>query len=181
MNNVSNAVPVWVVDSSTFIHCCIISRIPLFLVLRSPLYFSEYVFRVELGINAHESTRIEASRWVSRQKIGIKMLSLADLDRINRLGAPRRIGLGEIACAIIAEREAGGVLCDDWRGRGWLEPRVAVNRWESIEDVLLEAARLGHVSEFDLDGFQTTLEEERYMCRYNLRIEHLRQAASNRR
>ena len=65
-------------------------------------------------------------------------------------------------------------------GKALVRPRIAVNRWESIEDVLIEAARLGHVSEFDLDGFQTTLEEERYMCRYNLRIEHLRQAASNR-
>src|SRR5260370_11336260 len=168
MNVVSNGLPFWMLDSSTFINCCIIARLPLFLILRSPLCFSEYVFRVELGINAHDSTRSEAAQWVARQRIGIKTLSLADLDRINRLGAPRRIGLGEIASAILAEREAGGVLCDDWRGRRWLEPRVTVRRWESIEDVLLEAARFGHVSEFDLDDFQNTLEQERYSCRYNL-------------
>ena len=168
------SVPLWLIDSSTFINCCVISRVPLFLLLRSPLFFSEYVFRFELGINAHDSTRKTAAQWVSRRKIGIKHLSLTDLDRISQLGAPRRIGLGEIASAILAERDGGGVLCDDWKGRRWLEPRVTLSCWESIEEVLLDAARIGHVSEFELDGFQQALQQARYVCRYNLRFEHLR-------
>src|SRR5207244_3794384 len=115
---------------------------------------------------------------VERSKIGLRQLSLADLDRINELGVPRRIGLGEITCAIIAEREAGGVLSDDWRGRSWLEKRVPVKRWESVEDLLLHAAQLNHISEFDLDQFQEALESERYTCRFNLRLEHLRRLAN---
>jgi len=171
-------VPLWLLDSSTFINCCVISRVPLFVLLRSPLFFSEYVFRVELGINAHHSTRTAAAEWVSRGKIGISNLALADLDRISQLGTPRRIGLGEIASAILAEREGGGVLCDDWKGRRWLQTRVTLSRWESIEDVLLDAAQSGHVSEFDLDTFQQDLEKARYTCRMNLRIEHLRRNAN---
>jgi hypothetical protein len=171
-------VPLWLLDSSTFIHCCVISRVPLFVLLRSPLFFSEYVFRVELGVNAHDSTRSAAAHWVSRGKIGISSLSLTDLDRINQLGTPRRIGLGEIASAILAERDGGGVLCDDWKGRRWLQTRVTLSCWESVEDVLLDAARSGHVSEFDLDAFQKGLQEARYTCRFNLRLEHLRRIAN---
>ena len=178
MNFGSTQASVWMLDSSTFINACIIARVPLFVLLRSPLCFSEYVFRFELGINAHETTRRQAARCVERRQIGIRHLSLSDLDRINELGAPRRIGLGEIACAIIAEREHGGVLCDDWHGRGWLEPRVSWVCWESIEDLLLAAAQSGHVSEFDLDDFQHTLELERYKCRFDLRFEHLRRLAN---
>jgi hypothetical protein len=146
--------------------------------LRSPLFFSEYVFRVELGTNAHDSTRTAAAHWVSRGKIGISRLSLTDLDRINQLGTPRRIGLGEIASAILAERNGGGVLCDDWKGRRWLQTRVTLSCWESIEDVLLEAAQFGHVSEFDLDSFQRDLQTARYTCRFDLRFEHLRRIAN---
>lgn len=168
------AVSLWMLDSSTFINFSVIDRIALFVLLRSPLYFSEYVYRFELGIKAHESTRSAARQSVARKQIGVRSLSLSDLERISQLGAPRRIGLGEIACAIIAERETGGVLCDDWKGKRWLTQRMVLNSWESTEDVLLEAARLGHISEFDLDGFQARLEEERYVCRFNLRLEHLR-------
>ena len=50
-----------------------------------------------------------------------------------------QIGIGEIACAIIAERQSGGVLCDDRKARRWLADRVAVLKWESIEDILLDA------------------------------------------
>lgn len=174
MTNTDATAPLWFVDSSTFINGCHLSRVSLFLLLRSPLYFSEYVFRVELSGNADSSTSNAAAQWVSRHKIGIRNLSLTDLDRITQLGAPRRIGLGEISSAILAEREGGGVLCDDWKGRRWLVPRLTLNWWESIEDVLLDAARLGHVSEFDLDDFQQTLQRTRYVCRFNLRIEHLR-------
>src|SRR5260370_11477049 len=178
MTLTATPVSLWLLDSSTFIHCCVISRVPLFVLLRSPLFFSEYVFRVELGVNAHDSTRGAAAHWVSRGKIGISSLSLTDLDRINQLGTPRRIGLGEIASAILAERDGGGVLCDDWKGRRWLQTRVTLSRWESIEDVLLDAARSGHVSEFDLDRFQEDLQKARYTCRVNLRVEHLRRIAN---
>jgi len=178
MNSSSTEISLWMLDSSTFINGCIIGQLPLFVLIRSPIYFSEYVFRVELGINAREKTRRQASMCVERSKIGIRQLSLTDLDRINELGAPRRIGLGEITSAIIAQREAGGVLCDDWRGRSWLERRVPVTRWESVEDLLLHAAHLNHISEFDLEQFQEALESERYKCRYNLRLEHLRRLAN---
>lgn len=178
MNSTSTEASFWMLDSSTFINGCIIGQVPIFVLIRSPLYFSEYVFRFELGINAREKTRRQAASWVERRKIGVRQLSLADLDRINQLGAPRRIGLGEITSAIIAVRESGGVLCDDWRGRGWLEDRVPVAWWESTEDLLLRAAQLNHISEFDLDQFQEVLESERYKCRYNLRLEHLRRLAN---
>jgi len=165
-------------DSSTFINACYIARIQLLILLRSPIFFPEYVFRVELGVNAHPTTRREAESWVQKKKIGIRQLSLSDLDRISELAAPRRIGLGEIACAIVAEREGGGVLCDDHKGRNWLQSRLATTCWQSVEDFLLHAAELGYVSEFDLQACQETLESNRYLCRYDLRLEHLRRAAN---
>lgn len=163
----------WTLDSSTFIHALIVERVALVILLRSPLYFPEYVFRFELGANAHERTRTEAASFVSRNQIGVVNLTLADLDRIASLGALRRIGLGEVACAVIAERRTGGVLCDDWRARGWLEQHTTPQRWDSIDGVLLEAAAKGQIGELDLVDFQRVLEENRYHCRCDLRLEHL--------
>lgn len=176
--NHSSSVAIWILDSSTFIHACYIARVQLLIMLRSPLCFPEYVFRVELGINAHPETRREAESWVQKKKIGIRQLSLSDLERISQLAAPRRIGMGEIACAIIAEREGGGVLCDDHKGRNWLQSRLGSTYWQSVEDFLLNAAELGYVSEFDLQTCQETLESNRYICTYDLRLEHLRRAAN---
>jgi hypothetical protein len=170
----------WMLDSSTFIHALIVERVALVVLLRSPLCFPEYVFRFELGPNAHKTTRTEAASFVNRKQIGVANLTLADLDRIASLGAPRRIGLGEIACAVIAERRAGGILCDDWRARGWLETRTNTQRWDSIDGVLLEAAAEGRIGELDLVDFQKTLEQNHYHCRCDLRLAHLQEQMSRR-
>jgi hypothetical protein len=163
----------WMLDSSTFINAIAIERVALLVSLRKPIHFSEYVLRFELGVNARQSTRAEALNWVNRKLIGVESLTLPDLDRIAALAAPRRIGIGEVACAIIAERCAGGVLCDDWRAKGWLEQRTAPHSWDSIEGVLLDAAAAGLIGELDLVDFQKALEIERYKCRVDLRMEHL--------
>jgi hypothetical protein len=160
-------------DSSTFIHAIIVDRVMLLASLRSPLFFPEFVFRFELGASATEATRDAAAQAVGRKQIGVLQLTLVDLDRLSQVGAPRRIGLGELACAIIAERTAGGVLCDDWRAKRWIETRVVVRPWDSIEGVLLEAAARGHIGELDLVDSQRALEKSRYHCRCDLRLEHL--------
>jgi predicted nucleic acid-binding protein len=178
MNGAIPGVSIWMLDSSTFINTGHIAQVQLLILLRSPLFFPEYVFRVELGANAHQTTRREAQSWVQKKKIGIRQLLLSDLDRISQLAAPRRIGLGEIACAILAEREDGGVLCDDHKGRNWLQSRLSLGCWQSVEDFLLHAAELRYVSEFDLQAFQDTLASNRYQCRYDLRLEHLRRAVN---
>ena len=118
---------------------------------------------------------------MDRKQIGVESLTLSDLDRIADLSAPRRIGIGEIACTIIAERQAGGVLCDDWKARKWLEQRTTPHSWESIDDVLLDAAAIGHIGEFDLVDFQQRLEANRYRCRFaDLRLEHLQRQLARR-
>ena len=171
---------VWMLDSSTFIHALIIDRIQLVVSIRSSLRFPEYVLRFELGANAREITRTSATSCVDRKQIGVDTLSLADLDRIASLEAPRRIGLGEIACAVIAERHAGGVLCDDWRARAWLEPRTTPKCWDSIDGVLLDAAAEGRIGELDLVDFQETLRKSHYECRCDLRLEHLQRQITRR-
>jgi hypothetical protein len=164
----------WILDSSTFINFLAIRRTMLLVQLRSPLQFPEYVFRVELGLNAREETRGEAEAAVRAGAVGIQRLSIDDLDRMARLEAPRRIGLGEIACAIIAERLHAGVLCDDWKARRWLSERIAVPGWEATEEILLEAAFQLVVSEYDLVSLEASLATGRYQCRFDLRLEFLR-------
>lgn len=173
MTGVEPSVTFWALDSSTFINALIIERLWLLPRNREPLRIPEYVLRVELKAETHADTAIQAEGFVTAGHAVICQLSLADLDRIAQLGTPRRIGLGEIACAVVAERESGGVLLDDWRGRRWLEQRLAVALWESIEDVLLLAAAKGNLSEFDLDECEDCLRQNRYECRVNLRLEHL--------
>jgi hypothetical protein len=163
----------WMLDASTFINAVVVDRVMLMALLRSPLFFPEFVFRFELGINAREATRAAAAHAVDRKQIGVQQLTLADLDRLSQLAAPRKIGLGELACAIIAERTSGGVLCDDWRAKAWIEQHVAAACWDSIEGVLLQAAASGHVGELDLVDLQKTLETNRYHCRCDLRMEYL--------
>ena len=121
MTKDSASAALWMLDSSTFINALIIDRVTLLLSLRSPAFFPEYVFRFELGANARDETREGATQAVDRRQVGVQKLTLADLDRIAALGAPRRVGLGELACAVIAQRTGGGVLCDDWRARRWIE------------------------------------------------------------
>lgn len=174
MTEEASSVAFWALDSSTFIHALIIGRLWLLPRDRAPLRIPEYVLRIELNAEAHADTAEQAEGFVGAGHAVMCRLSLADLDRIAAVGTPRRIGLGEIACAVIAERESGGVLLDDWRGRRWLEQRLAVMLWESIEDVLLLGASKGHISEFDLDECEERLRQGRYECRVSLRNEHLR-------
>lgn len=167
----------WVLDSSTFIHARIVDRVSLLSALRSPIFFPEYVFRFELGSGAHNDTREAAAKCVQRKQIGVKQLTLADIDRIAQMR--RKVGLGEIACAIIAEREDGGVLMDDRKALPWLKTNTRVGFWESIEDFLLDAAMQLHLSEFDLKEFDHTLRTNRYQCRFDdLQIEFLRRRAN---
>jgi hypothetical protein len=167
------AINLWMLDSSTFLHACIIDRLPLMALIRKTLECPEYVLRWELGRNAHPETQRLAEEALRQGKICVRQLSLEDLDRIATINAPRRIGLGELACAIVAEREHAGVLCDDRNARRWLSTRVTTVAWETIEDVLLAAAEGGFIGELDLQGFQTTLQRNRYHCAYDLQIEFL--------
>jgi len=171
----------WLLDSSTFINFLVIQRTSLLVRLRAPLYFPEYVFRVELGLNARPPTREHAEEVVRRGAIAIERLSIADLDRLAALSAPRRIGLGEVACAIIAERLGAGVLCDDWKARRWLAEKVRASGWESTEDVLMDAALQLEVSEYELADFQASLTAGRYQCRFELRVEFLQRRLSSGR
>ena len=173
MSSTSPALTPWMLDSSTFIHAVVVDRVMLMASLRSPLSFPEFVFRFELGVGAREATRDAAAEAVRRGQIGVQQLTLADLDRLSVLAAPRKIGLGELACAIIAERLAGGVLCDDWRAKAWIEGRITAKCWDSIEGILLDAAASGHIGEVDLTDSQRILERNCYHCRYDLRMAHL--------
>lgn len=163
----------WLLDSSTFIHAMIVDRVGIVAAVRAPLCFSEYVFRFELGISAKAVTRDHAEEHVRRKRIGIQSLTLSDLDRIASFGAPRRIGLGELSCIVIAERLGGGILCDDWRAKAWVDKRMSPLTWESIEAVLLDAAASDLIGELDLADAQKTLERYGYSCRYDLQIEHI--------
>jgi hypothetical protein len=62
MSDCNTQLPIWMLDSSTFIHACMIDRIPLLAFLRHPLHFPEYVYRWELGQQAHDSTRGDADK-----------------------------------------------------------------------------------------------------------------------
>ncbi|WP_092047938.1 hypothetical protein [Planctomicrobium piriforme] len=160
-------------DTSTFIHVVMIGRISLLCSLRKQLYFPEYVYRYELGVEAKEKTRYEAEKCVNENRIAIQQLTLSDLEKIAQLNPPRRIGLGEIACVMLAIRHAGGVLCDDRRAKNWLVPRLGEILWESIEEFLLSAAEDWHISEYQLDEFDQILLNNRYTCSFRLREEHL--------
>jgi hypothetical protein len=166
-------ITLWLLDSSTFIHACIIDRLSLLASLRTPLDCPEYVLRWELGQNGHVETRRLAEEALRQGKVRMRRLSLDDLDRIASINAPRRIGLGELACAIVAEREEAGVLCDDRNARRWLARRVITVAWETIDDVLLVAAEGGYIGELDLQGYQTTLERNGYHCACDLQMEFL--------
>ncbi len=162
---------IWLLDSSTFINMVVIDRIPLLVLLRSPLFFPEYVLRVEL---VREDTKKVADEWCfERNKIAVSTLTIRDLDRIAALGAPRKISIGEIACAIIAERDGGGVLCDDRKAIRWLKNHVNPVYWHGVEDVLLDAAKSGYIGEHDLESHERVLLDNKYKCYCNLRFTYL--------
>jgi hypothetical protein len=163
----------WMLDTSTFINTLVIDGIRLLVRLRSPLHFPEYVFRVELGLNARQRTREQAETLVRVGTVSIQRLTVADLDRIAQIAAPRRVGLGEIACSLLAERLQFGMLCDDWKARRWLSEKIALGVWEAIEDVLLDAAGRSEISEYDLSVLQEKLAAGRYQCKFDLRLEFL--------
>jgi hypothetical protein len=180
MSGDSITVKSWMLDSSTFINTIVVDQVMLMVSLRSPLFFPEYVFRFELGVNAKEKTHNVAMDLVNRKRIGVQQLTLADLDRLSHLAAPRRIGLGELACAIIAERSSFGILCDDWRAKASIEARITTILWDSIEGFLLEAAERRHIGESELEDFQRKLETNHYHCRCELRMEYLRRLLHGR-
>jgi hypothetical protein len=160
----------WLLDTSTFIHVVTINRLPLLLLLRSPLYFPEYVFRVELF---RDDTKAAAVECLNRNRINIATLTVDDLDRIASLSAPRKIGLGEMACAIIAERTGGGVLCDDHKALRWLKAHVTPVCWHGVEEVLQDAARAGYIGEHDLAELEQVLRTHKYHCHCDLRLTYL--------
>jgi hypothetical protein len=164
----------WMLDSSTFINSVLSEKAWIVPALRAPLFLPEYVFRVELGAGARATTRREAQALVARGKASIEQLTLSDLEKIARLCAPKRIGTGEMCCAIIAAREQRGVLCDDHKAHRWLGERVSVAIWESIEDVLVAAGVANHLSEYEVEECQKALASNRYRCRFDLRFEVLR-------
>lgn len=173
----NSRIALWLLDSSTFINAIAVGQVRLVVLLRSPIAFPEYVFKAELlGERSHAATRDAAKDIVSSGQIKLTSLTIDDLERIAQLNAPRKAGLGELACAIIAGREGGGVLCDDWKCRNWMSSHVAPVEWHSIEDVLIEAAERSHVSEYELEEFQRKLTSNRYHCRFDLRNEYLMRA-----
>lgn len=169
----STAINAWLLDSSTFIHAEIAGQTRLLLLIRKPTYFPSYVYRVELGSNAHEPTRARAQHFVKNGQILLKNLSLEDLDQIAQLKTPRKVGLGELACAIIASRENGVALCDDRKCRNWIKDNLRFTSWQSIEDILLDAAAQSHLSEFELEDIQKLLAKNKYQCQFDLRSEYL--------
>ncbi|MDH5641372.1 MAG: type II toxin-antitoxin system VapC family toxin, partial [Nitrospira sp.] len=144
---------IWVLDSSVFIHFMIIEHFHVLVRCRSPLHLPEYVYRVELtGPKCQDATRAQAHAAVSAGDVRLQSLSIADLMRMASLGPGRKAAVGEIACALIAERCGGGMLTDDRKARRWLDVRVRVSTWQSTEDVLIEAAHRLEVTEHELSS-----------------------------
>lgn len=172
--SVISVVSGWLLDSSTFINALAVKKAWILSAIRKPLFLPEYVFRIELGTGARRETRQEAQALVSRGQAHIEQLTLRDLERIAELCVPKRIGIGEICCAIIAERSDRGVLCDDHKAHRWLCERVDVAKWESIEEVLVAGGIANYLSEYEVEDCQGILMKNRYRCKYDLRLELLR-------
>lgn len=167
-------VQVWVLDSCVFINFHIVGHLRTLVRCRSPLCVPEYVYKYELtGPRSHRDTRESAHAAISTEQISVSFLSVEDLTRIAALG-PRSADLGEIACALIAEREGGGVLTDD-RSKRRLSAHMRVRAWQSTEEVLIDAAHRCEITEYDLDAIQEVLARNRYQCRVQLRNEYLMQ------
>jgi hypothetical protein len=136
----------------------------------------DYVYRIELtGPRAHAETRARALDAVKTGALKVQHLTLDDVARIAALGPRRSAGLGELACAILAERSESGVLIDDRRAQRWLVDKVRVRAWHDTETVLIDAAHRCEVTEYELSEFEGILANSRYTCRVNLRNEYLMQ------
>jgi hypothetical protein len=160
----------WRLDSSTFINALAVNRVALLSRVRQPIAFVEYVFRIELaGSGARAATREAAMHEVQRGAIGIDRLTMDDLARMSALSPPRRVDIGELATAVVAERVGAGVLCDDHKAVRWLsENLLSVPVWESIEHVMLAAAESCLVAEHELSIIEQRLVEAKYACRFNI-------------
>ena len=118
----------WMINTSTFIHAMIVDRVPLVASVALPSSFPNTFSASSWGTNAKESTRDQANAHVAHKRIGIQGLTLADLDKLALLSAPRKIGLGELACLSLRSVWRGGVLCDDWRAKAWLDQKMKAAR-----------------------------------------------------
>lgn len=107
--------------------------------------------------------------------IDVQHLTLDDLARIAALGPRRAAAIGELACAILAERSDSGILIDDRRAQRWLLGKVRVRAWNDTEEVLIDAAHRCEITEYELVTIEATLAENRYTCRVDLRNEYLMQ------
>lgn len=172
--NGTASVQAWLLDTCVFINFCVVGQIRTLVRCRSPLRMPEYVYKYELtGPRSHRDTRDGAREAVSAGHVAVSFLTVEDLMRIASLG-PRGADLGEIACALIAERQEGGVLTDD-RAKRKLSAHMQVRAWQSTEDVLVDAAHRCEITEYDLDSIQATLSKNKYKCHVNLREEYLKQ------
>lgn len=156
----------WVLDTSTFIHAIIARRLQIVVAMRQALIVPYYIYAQEMaGPESHEDTRQHAERCLAKEQFRVENLSLEELARIADLhGGSRKVGMGEAACAVLAERVRAGVLCDDRKAVVKLQAVTAIERWESIDDVLVSAAHARHLDEYELDKCDELLREQRYTC-----------------
>ena len=167
---------VWALDASVFINFVVIGHLPMLAKFRKPMAVPEYVYRTELtGPRAHPATRTAASQSKNKGHFKLATLTLTDLANLGALDRPRRVGLGEASCAIIAAKNSGGVLCDDMRSKAWLQHHFQVAAWERTEEILVGAAHAEHLDEYALAECQKRLETNKYKCVCDLRIEFLQQ------
>lgn len=166
----------WVLDTSLFVHFCIVERTRVLFRMRSPTKVPDYVFRTEMtGDRVHQQTREQALQAAKSGTLKVEQLTLEDVARIAELGPRRAAAVGELACAVLAERSHAGVLIDDRRARRCLSGRVSVSDWHDTETVLIDAAHRCEVTEHELQEIESVLGENRYACRVNLRNEYLMQ------
>lgn len=167
---------VWALDSSVFVNFAHINRLHTLASYRNPITVPEYVFRTELtGPRAPEPIRDAARKSYDRGHFQLGTVALSDLAELAALSPPRRVGLGEAACVIIAAKRAGGVLCDDLRAKNWLANNYKLVAWERTEDILVGAAHATHLDEYALEECQGVLERNRYKCSTHLRTLYLQQ------
>jgi hypothetical protein len=172
---------VWALDSSVFINFVTIEKLPTLASFRNPIAMSEYVYRTELtGPRASPGTRTAALNSKTKGHFELVTLTLADLANLGALARPRRVGLGEASCAIIAANSSGGVLCDDMRSKAWLTDHFSVVAWERTEEILVAATHAAHLDEYALAECQKKLEANRYKCYCDLRTEFLQQRLARR-
>lgn len=164
----------WVLDACVFINFANIERLPVLVAARKPLYLPEYVYRVELTDGRSPGRiRESAAKAILRDDMSMASVTLADLAELGGMDIPSRVGYGELCCALVAMRTSSGVLSDDKKAKMWLVANLGISRWESTEEVLVDAAHLGLVDEWSLDECQEKLEKSRYRCAAGLRETYL--------